>query len=210
MQDNTEIILYQPNTYPKRLIVLDIDGTLIHGFLSHETPDKGMYDFDFTHRNGDHFYVKKRPHVDEFLTWLFRKYTVAFWSASDDEYVYRVLGFLLNDNMKPLFIWTQKMCSIKTVLLGPYNYGVVVYKKLHKVWDDQKFGFAKEQILIIDDTPTTYSYNHGNAIPISPFTMNQVTDTELLRIRNILSLLDNVENVLKVEKRPDHPLYLKT
>jgi TFIIF-interacting CTD phosphatase-like protein len=53
--------------------------------------------------------------------------------------------------------------------------------------------------LILDDTPSTYKYNYGNAIYIDKFDGDE-SDYELKRVIELLKILKDSEDVRLVEK----------
>lgn len=91
-----------------KLIVLDIDETLIHSY------EKEVSDFDFKFNSDeDIFYTKKRPFLDEFIEYCFDNFKVAVWTASDRDYASTILkniGILESDL---LFFYSRENCSIK-------------------------------------------------------------------------------------------------
>jgi TFIIF-interacting CTD phosphatase-like protein len=203
---------------PTRLVILDIEGTLIDGTcINKGTLDREVekedFDFKFTDKEGDQYFIKKRPGLDSFLEWIFgnSSYTVAFWSTASRDFVNNVLSFLLKkETMHPLFIWTRDECEICYELTSNYGeYDIVFHKELSNVWNHPSFHFSKENILVVDDTPASYSSNYNNAIPIEQFFLEQNYDTELERIQQIIQVLDSHKNVLNVEKRLGHPFYLE-
>ncbi len=79
------------------------------------------------------------------------------------------------------------------------EYSRLPIKKLRKVWKLYRHTFTKERILILDNTPTTYADNYGNALVISTFT-NGADDRELLTVLEKLKHLRLAENVRLVDK----------
>ena len=70
-------------------------------------------------------------------------------------------------------------------------------KRLKKV---RKFGFELETTIIVDDTQEKCKDNYGNAIYINEFN-GDPNDMELVKLKDYLIQLSDVENVRKVEKR---------
>lgn len=63
----------------KILLILDLDETLIHA-TSHKIRD----DFDF---QVFHYFVYKRPFLDEFIATCVEHFELAVWSSASDDYV---------------------------------------------------------------------------------------------------------------------------
>lgn len=65
----------------KPLLILDIDGTLIHARHSPtSTASLTSREFTFVDADGDAYTVTKRPHLEAFLTWCFSHFSVTIWS----------------------------------------------------------------------------------------------------------------------------------
>ncbi len=69
--------------------------------------------------------------------------------------------------------------------------------------DCKKKGITQDNLLIVDDTPSTYSENYGNAIPIEPFVAdNYLGDKELMKLIFFMKdLKKETKSVRKIEKR---------
>jgi TFIIF-interacting CTD phosphatase-like protein len=129
----------------KRLLILDIDETLLHS--TYEDLRKEP-DFYFKERK-----VYLRPHLDMFLEYCFRNFDVAIWTSSKAIYAKFVLKKIVNDITLFKFIWTRKNCDKKNVWNGFTNETKYI-KDINKIE-----GYKIDNILFIDDTPQ-------NIIPI--------------------------------------------
>ena len=177
----------------KKLLILDIDNTLIY---SHQFSN--IYsDFDMKFDDKDYYYSIKRPHLKEFLEYCNKNFRIAFWSAASEDYVQKVLENIIGD-IGPVFIWGSKKCTI-SMIHSFYEVNLNIYKRLRKVWKCKKYYATKENTLILDDTPLTYRYNYGNAISIKKF-YGDSEDSELLRIKELLNTLKDCEDVRQIHK----------
>ena len=177
-----------------KLLILDIDGTIIYADTVDEWRDTATCDFRV---DVDTVCVSKRPHLVEFLRWSFDTFAVAFWSLSDKEYVDAILENVLEADMKPLFVWYGDKCTKVKIQEGLYDTSVRYCKELKKVWKHLKRTVPKydeTSTIIVDDTPFTYSRNYGNAVAIASFT-GDINDVELLRVQRVLSRLNDTSNV---------------
>ena len=77
--------------------------------------------------------------------------------------------------------------------MGESSY--IVIKNLRKVWPIK----PRKEVIIVDDTASTYSKNYGNAIPINTYDGSGRCD-ELLRCIEILERLRNIEDVRMIRK----------
>lgn len=180
-----------------KLIVLDIDETLLH------TTDKMLHEhYDF--KVFDYF-VYKRPFLDEFLLEIKNHFQVAIWSSASDDYVAEIVAHIFPKNYPLEFAWGRSKCTLQIDSQNIDDYGYLDYynhmnysKILKKV---TKKGYAKlEDILIVDDTPRKCKYNYGNAIYPTEFLGNP-EDNELKLLLKYLISIKDVENVRRIEKR---------
>jgi RNA polymerase II subunit A small phosphatase-like protein len=196
---------------PKKLVVLDLDNTLV--YVDHpefHSADRSP-DFGFRMDDGDSFSVWKRPGLDAFLAWCFRNYAVAIWSASCSEYVDLVLTRILPEGCVPVFVWCSERCTARALRSGlfvsSYDCERIVVKNLRKVTRRRKRGFGKNDVIVVDDNRHTYMLNYGNALPIDGF-WGSDADAELARIKDALEKLRDCTNLRRVEKRKGARDYL--
>lgn len=180
-----------------KLIVLDIDETLVHATnkMLHDNYDFKVFDY----------FVYKRPFLDEFLLELKKHFKVAVWSSASDDYVQEIVAQIFPKEYELQFVWGRSKCTLQIDSQSIDDYGYFDYfnhmnysKILKKV---ARKGYAKiEDILIVDDTPRKCKYNYGNAIYPTEFLGNQ-DDNELEMLLPYLISIKDVENVRQIEKR---------
>jgi len=169
---------------------LDLDETLVHG-----------------EEHGDS--VIPRPHLETLLRFTFENFaTVNIWTAASRSWFEQVFAEELSPALPPSHrefhhVWCGDRC-VNTVdydavdnreFYQPY-YQV---KPLVKVWRRYKF-MNCHNTLIVDNTPTTYERNYGNAIPIDDFE-GDAKDAELLKLTYYLPTLLPLPSVRYTEKR---------
>lgn len=175
---------YQPIN--KKLIVLDLDETLIHATHQSLLPNINFEYSDYA--------VYLRPHLHDFFQYLSQKFYIGIWSSADDRYVEDIVKLITPKNIKLEFVWGRSRCSKrKNIELDRYIYE----KRLEKL---KRLGYNLTQIIIIDDSPEKVKENYGNAIYINPYIGN-TDDEELLLLIKYLDTLISVDNVRAVEKR---------
>ena len=148
---------------PPWYLVLDVDGTLVA-----ETGD-------------DTTLPKPRPHLQEFLQFAFKNFEkVAVWSAASPQWINPIVEKVIKPPQPFHFVWVN-ICVTRQARASRECYGTVdVVKPLRKL--TKKFPeYAEHNTLILDDTPSTYKQNYGNAIGISSYTGGE-DDTELLKV----------------------------
>jgi RNA polymerase II subunit A small phosphatase-like protein len=163
-----------------KCLVLDLDETLVHS--SFKLIDQPDYIVPVEIENQIHnVYVAKRPGVDEFLREVGKIYEVVVFTASLSKYADPVLDMLDKEG-----VVTHRLFR-ESCFLHKGNY----------VKDLSQLGRELSQTLIIDNSPASYIFHPGNAVPISSW-FNDMHDTELLDLIPFLSDLANVDDVVKV------------
>ena len=165
-----------------RLLVLDVDGTLI------------------AERKDEKEGITARPGLKEFLLQAHELgYDLAVWSASCREYINSVLEEIWPTALvgAPVFIFTEKECTYRYLGDGLFSSIRVTIKHLSKVYKRHS-QYTPERTLVIDNTPSTYRDNYGNALRISTYTDGE--DDEFEAILAKLKLLSTAANVRQIDK----------
>ncbi|MEM9770659.1 MAG: HAD family hydrolase [Cyanobacteria bacterium P01_D01_bin.73] len=169
-----------------KLLVLDLDETLIHS--CHE-PLGRQCDF----KTGDYF-TYKRNNLDYFLIRCSRFFKMAVWTSSSSEYAARIVEKVFPEKAELEFIFSSSRCTPRWDHFRSEQYVVKPIKKI------QKRGFKRQDIIIIDDDPRTFSGNYGNAIQVKKF-LGQQNDDELVLLLKYLMLLRDCSDVRRTDKR---------
>jgi len=150
------------NKKGKKCLVLDLDETLVHSSF------KPVRECDFIVpveiENQLHkVYVSKRPYVDEFMKRCGELYEIVVFTASLAKYADPVLDLL---DIHKVIDWRlfRESCS---PFKGSY------------VKDMCRMGRNINQIMIIDNSPHSFSFNPENAIPCETW-FSDKNDRELL------------------------------
>jgi RNA polymerase II subunit A small phosphatase-like protein len=187
-----------------KLIVLDIDGTLIDSttqteFLKYKDLINQGPDARF-----EDYYMFKRGFLMEFLEYLFIHYKVAIWTAAQKIWADTFLSTIPYYKDKFEFVWARDKCNIKQSEDG----STIYYKPLRKIWRSQygrKNDINKTNTIILEDTPINCSFNYGNAIYISSYLWTSYTDDKLNKIIDYLIMLNThhkMHNTIRnVDKR---------
>ncbi len=172
-----------------KLLVLDLDETLIHARDRHD-PDLAWP----PHATVDEFRVYRRPGVEQFLaTVLDRFEAVGVWTAASSDYAALMLDMLV-DRERLRFVYTRERCTPRRDLELDEHYAVKDLRKL------DGFGFDKARILFVDDKPRVLERSYANLVAIPPFT----GDPEDRRLEQLLAYLDELgplPDVRPVDKR---------
>lgn len=172
-------------------VILDLDQTLISGeelpFDFKKNKEK-MKKFD--HKTMETFFIIfARPHLQEFLDYLFDNFNVAVWTAATKDYaLFIVKNFILNKPGRKLdFIFYSHHCDMSQKL----KKGL---KGLSMLWDVFKLKkYNKDNTIIIDDNPDVLISQACNVIQIKPFYYTDrasYNDTEFFKIQEELAKID--------------------
>ncbi|KAJ3441515.1 nuclear lim interactor-interacting factor-related [Anaeramoeba flamelloides] len=176
----------------KFTLCLDLDQTLISSsFAENKNYD---FSFEFKHQGKNwKVFVTKRPHLDEFLLKCSQMFEVVVFTASLKDYANSIL-----DRLDP----EKKMISHRLYQESCSNFPEGYLKDLSIL------GREMDKIIIVDDTPFSYSRNQRNAIPVKPFHPtkrnnsrfnfeNWKKDCELPRILEILQIIQKNKQLFK-------------
>lgn len=153
----------QPNFHGKPLLVLDLDETLVHSSFKPVTIPDLILPVEIK-GNLYQVYVKKRPHVEDFLKSVAEWWEVAIFTASVPEYADPLLDELDPDNTLVQHRLFRQHCT--------YTNGLYVK-------DLSRLNRPLDRVVIIDNSPTAYLFHPRNALPVTSW-FDDVTDTELL------------------------------
>jgi TFIIF-interacting CTD phosphatase-like protein len=163
--------------------VLDLDNTLISS-LSQTEYDARKIDesVKFTRICDGLYYTLSRPHLNEFLKYLFEHFHVSVWTASSKDYALEIIEKFIIRNQKnrklKLFLY-DKHCkeSIETINSATPKDLRYLYK-LHK-------DFHPNNTLILDDLKQVCKHNPNNIIEAEYFDSsksNALSDTFLQQL----------------------------
>lgn len=168
-----------------KLLVLDLDGTLLH-----ETKNQ----------------VLLRPGIEHFLQFCQdEKYAMAIWTAGRASPRLETIAAKLKEKDITItweFVWEADQCTTHyqraTWFAEPE---LSVRKPLSKVWKSKQFQrrWTKQNTLIVDDTTSTYMHNYRNAIPI-PTWKGDAQDKALYELCTMIKALATVQDVREHKK----------
>lgn len=136
-------------------LVLDLDETLIHVSMN---PVKEP-DFTFTIQ-GAKYYGKKRPNLDLFLVYAFKKFqTVSVWTAATAEYAKKVLNNIMTADQRKRLAFFKTRTDLDGRYLKPL-------KKIFGTPKARQLGITPHNTIMIDDRDDVLNDNPGNGIRI--------------------------------------------
>ena len=168
----------------KKTLVLDLDETLVHScgapfncpsdFIIQIEQDNDIHDI----------HVLVRPHVEEFLEKMSKRYELVIFTASISKYANPLLNIIDKMGFVPFRLFREHCTLINTTF----------------VKDLSLLGRDLKDIIILDNNPTAYSLNHYNGFPIKSW-FEDKNDDELLKITPILEFLSYVPDVREYIKK---------
>ena len=174
--------------YKMNNLLLDLDETLISSYETPSTSKPADYVF---HDGVVTWYIYKRPHLDEFLDYVFANFNVCIWTASEQDYCLGIVKNVIigNHTERVLdYILFRYHCDVSESLYKNNN------KSLRVLWDDFKIkGMSIDNCILVDDRVDLKTVQPDcNVINVPRFYMNSYNaakDTVLLDLIEQLKLL---------------------
>lgn len=164
------------NPSKRKLLVLDLDETLIH--YSKDTSKQFHHKVPYVTPSNKATVLSfnVRPFVKEFLKTVSQYFVVCVFTASDLTYAKTMVDYIDPQRQFISRIFDRRFCCIT--------------KKGFVVKDLRIFSreFPLDDILIVDNSAYCFMPQLGNGIPILPFETN-MEDCELLKLSNYLQAL---------------------
>ena len=187
---NKKKFLLPEKTSNKKTLVLDLDETLVHSVGGMENGEGGEPQHDFIiqipqSNNSSHdVHVMVRPHVEEFLQRMSKRFELVIFTASISKYANPLLNIIDKMGYVPFRLFREHCTLINTAFVKDLNL----------------LGRDAKDIIILDNNPTAYSLNHYNGFPIKSW-FDDKNDEELLKICPILEFLSYVPDVREYIKK---------
>ncbi|KAI0986738.1 hypothetical protein GJ496_008010 [Pomphorhynchus laevis] len=172
----TIVSFHRLSTVNRKILVLDLDETLIHSQVDsiHKRLTNSPPDFCIKIKLGDEnvrFFVYKRPFVDDFLSTICQWFELVIFTASLERYGSAIADNLDSERKLITRRFFRQHCT--PCFNGPTKDLSIVSKDL-------------SSIIIIDNSPVAYQLYKQNAIPIKSWFSDR-NDRALL---NLLPFLD--------------------
>ena len=143
----------------ENLIILDMNGILISRQFVGNKLEKDIAQFEKfeeASRVGS-FLVWKRPHLDNFLDFIFKHFHVAVWSSISSYNLKLFAKHVFGDRMKDLLFMMDNTYCVKSK--HPETDEKPLFSKpLQTVWDKYDM-FSSQNTVILDDTKLKMSCN---------------------------------------------------
>lgn len=154
----------------RKNIILDLDNTIISAEALEDFPfhEEGIKNkaLQFALHDMDGYYIVfERPHVQDFLDWLFENYTVSVWTAASKDYALFIIKYIiLKKPVRELdYILFSHHCDISRKKYGDS-------KNLKLIFNDFGLnGYHAKNTIIIDDLDEVHLCQPNNSIHIKAF-----------------------------------------
>lgn len=184
-------------------IILDLDNTIISAIPLEEYPwgeeSKKKTEKLTVYNMEDYYLVYERPHLQEFLDYIFDNFKVSVWSAASKNYVLFIINNIIKKkpDRKIDFVFFSYHCNLSKKL---YNGGL---KQLDMLWECLEIPiYNKSNTIIIDDLKRVKKIQPCNCYNIKPFEFtdkDSVEDKELMKLMDYLAQIKS-SNYCLIEK----------
>jgi TFIIF-interacting CTD phosphatase-like protein len=156
----------------KKHIVFDLDNTLLSA--------EALTDFPFTtagmkekamkfaiHDMDGYYIIFERPHVQEFLDYVFDNFTVSVWTAASKDYALFVVKHILltKPSRRLRYLFFSYHCKLSRTMFKNDSKNLELLRDVF----DLKHEFSDNACLIIDDLAEVYDSQPHCAINIPAF-----------------------------------------
>ena len=177
MTDNIDFLLPKKNTSLKTL-VLDLDETLVHSqFQPFDNPSDIILKIELEDEIHD-IHVMVRPGVDEFLKTMGKIFEIVIFTASVAKYADPLLDIIDKNKIFKFRLFREHCTQVNNSYI----------KELTKL------GRELKDVIIVDNSPVSYSMNPENGLPILTW-LDDKDDRELYNISSVLQFLSFVPDV---------------
>lgn len=171
------------------LLILDLDNTLIAAV--NKAYIKGIdYNSDFMVMD-DTYHVNMRPHLHEFMKYVFENWRVAIWTVASIEYTKEILSKSNIDIDKFEFIKVREDCTKSLDI----DFTPIWIKDITKLEEDLS------RVILVDDKKSSLKNSPSNLIEMPAYiSENQRLDDNLLKLIKFLSEIKNTPDYRSVNK----------
>ena len=167
-----------PKETNKKTLVLDLDETLVHSqFFEFSIPSDITIKIEIEKEIYD-IHVLVRPGVEKFIETMKDYYEIIIFTASISKYADILMNIIDPNKYCPYRLFREHCSFVNN------NY----------VKDLTRLGRDLKDIVIVDNSPLSYSFHPNNGLPILSW-FDDFSDNELDKITPILIFLSNVEDV---------------
>jgi len=191
-------------------VLLDLDNTIINSLEPEELKaiNSGLdketeFESKFNYENmNPYFRIFARPHLEEFLDYLFDNFNVGVWTAAESEYALFIIKH---------FIETKPSRKLNVIFYRYHvdaaerRYGQGKIKDMRLLWEHFKlFNFYPYNTILIDDLIDVKQTNHSNVFQLKSFDVlnkdNKPNQAAVID-RELYNVMDTLEEINKRYKK---------
>lgn len=176
-----------PNLPKVQVLVLDLNGTLAYR-KSHKM---------MRHSAGN---VVVRPHLDDFLKFVFRNFHVVIWTTITRKSAETLMQeiFTLGQRRSLKLVWTRENMGLTD---KEFCSSTLLVKDLSRLWESNtEVGRSSSELntILVDDELGNACRQPFNVVHISKWCMdsNHVAENELLQLEKLLALMREEKSVV--------------
>lgn len=174
----------------KMNVILDLDSTIISSLspeqLKHLKVDEKKYLSKLYYKSmktGKYldFKVYSRPHLKEFLLYLFKNFNISVFTAASLDYALFIVNEIIYANIPKEYRKLDFILHSDHVDISEKKYNKVP-KALKMLWIDLKIpGYNRHNTILIDDLDETYYGNErGLVLRLKPFNVIEMKEDNFL------------------------------
>jgi TFIIF-interacting CTD phosphatase-like protein len=169
-------------------IILDLDQTLISAEADEdydfEKNKEKAKKFDFQDMDG-YYIVFERPHLQKFLTHLFKNFNVCIWTAASKDYALFIIDkiILKESNRKLDYIFFSYHCD-KSKKMKKGTKDLSMLSDIYKIPN-----YNKDNTFIIDDYDEVYKTQPNNCIIAPEFQFTEENSDKDTFLKDLIPLL---------------------
>ena len=189
----------------KKNVILDLDETIINATPTDDAVKKFEKQPEFKktidkftwHDMDGTYIICERPHLSDFMDWLFKNFNVSVWTAASKDYALFIIKNSIlcgKEDRKLQFIFFDYHCDLSQIV---YKDQDEPQKKLELLYENGPFnlkGFNKNNTVLLDDKSYNKDCNGPNCIQVLPF---RITDVD----SDVENHLDSVKKKLELFKK---------
>ena len=176
----------------KKLLLLDLDESLIHADFDFSLEDKVKYDtilyFDSDEEKNISIPLIIRPGLYQFLDYASKEFDLVLFTASDQQYADTIINYIERDKK----YFKMRLYRNHCIFIEPG-----LYIKDLRIFSDFK---KMEDIIIIDNSLFSFANQLNNGILITSFFYDK-TDTFLSDVINYLNCIKNEKDIREINKQ---------
>jgi len=170
----------------KKLLILDLDETLIHADLDYSLKDKIKYDtilhFDSEDEKNIPIPLIIRPGMYQFLNYASKEFDLIIFTASDQQYADTIINYIERDQK----YFKMRLYRNSCIFIEPG-----LYIKDLRIFSNYK---KMEDIIILDNSLFSFANQLNNGILITSF-FDDKTDTFLSNVKDYLDYIKNEKDI---------------